>query len=296
MVSDDAMADETTPPVNVATRTPVRVGTAMTVVAIVTTVIEAIAVKAEAKAAFEQRAAVMVVAMVVALASVPHGAAAVAARVGRTRVVGSSKVLVGIRMGAPIRVSVQIKPRALMRLAGLIKVPDARIRAADSSPAVVEIRADEPIKVAVLNKAVAASKADALIKVAGSSKGVVAIKMDAPTKVAASTKAVAASAIAAAAANSRLGPIKATSIRAHGVISLPGLTKASFATTLATALRRERLDRTPMETGKAVIARIAAAAAVVDEDADEADAVVAAEAKAAIARGGRRADRPWTPA
>jgi hypothetical protein len=102
--------------------------------------------------------------------------------------------------------------------------------------------------------------------------------------------------IAVAAASSRLAPTRAvTSIKAHGVISLPRLTKASFGTTLATALRREPLDRTPMETVPVVIARIAVAAAnaVADEDADAADAAVVAEAKAAIARVARRADRPW---
>lgn len=299
MVSDNAMADETTP-VNGTTRTPVRVGTAMTVV-----VIEATAVKAasEAKAAFEQRFAVMVVVTVVALASVRHVAAAVGAKGGRTKVVGPRKALVEIRTGESIRVRVQIKPHALMYLAGSIRVLDAPIRAAGSTRTVVANKAVAPIRVAGSIRTVAASKAVAPITVADSSKRVAATQPDASIKVAGSSKVVAASAavasIAVAAASRRPAPIRAaTSIRAHGVIRLPGLTKASFGTTLATAPQREPLDRTPMETVRVVIARIAVAAAnaVVDEDADAADAAVAAEVKAAIAKVARRADRPWKAA
>ncbi len=63
---------------------------------------------------------------------------------------------------------------------------------------------------------------------------------------------------------------------------------------MATAPQRELLDWTPTETAQAVIARIVALAnAVADEDADAADAVVVAEAKAVIARVARRVDPPW---
>lgn len=284
MVSDDAMADETTP-VSVAKRTRVRVETATTVVAIATTVIEATAaVKAEVKAPFEQKVAVMVVVTVAALASARHVAAAVAAKAGRTRVAGPRKAPVETRTGdLPIRVRVQIKLHALMHPAGSIRMPDAPIRAADSSKLVAATRPDAPIRVAGSSKVVV-SKAVAPIKVAGSSKVV-------------ASKAVAA--IVVPAASSSHARIKAaTSIRAHGVINLPGLMKASFGTTLATALQMERPDRKPMETVPVAIARIAVAAAnaVADEDADAADAAVAAEAKAVIAKVARMADRPWTPA
>jgi len=54
----------------------------------------------------------------------------------------------------------------------------------------------------------------------------------------------------------------------------------------------EPLDRTPMEMVRVVIDRtVVAASAAADEDADAADVVVAAEAKAAIARVVRRAAR-----
>src|ERR1700738_1054788 len=93
-VSDDAMAGETTPVIVVA-RTLVRVGNATTIVAIVTTAIEAQVVKvaSEVKAPCGQKVAVTVVAPEAALASDLHAAAVVtdlAAKAGRTRVVGLS--------------------------------------------------------------------------------------------------------------------------------------------------------------------------------------------------------------
>ena len=226
-VSDVAMAGETTP-VTVAARTQVRVGTAMTVVAIVTIAIEAPVVKvaSEVKAEPDLKVAVTVVATEAALASVRHAVAIVmdhAVKAGRTRVVVTSKV----PTAAPIRVLGRIRLRA-------------QTRAAVSTAAAVVSKVPVPIRVAA-------------------------------------------------------------SIKAPGVISLrarinrPVLSraKARFETTLVTAQLREPPDRTPMEMVRAAIGRtVATASAVADGDVAAADAVVAAEAKAAIAKVARRAV-PW---
>ena len=100
MVSGDAMAAETTPPVIVVTRTRVPVGTTIVVTATTVTaaeiaVIVAVKVASEAKAACARKvaamAAVIVVAKVGVLASALRVAAVVtghAARAGRTQVAG----------------------------------------------------------------------------------------------------------------------------------------------------------------------------------------------------------------
>ena len=144
-VSDDAMAGETTR-VIVVTRTQVRVGNAMTIVAIVTTATEAQVVKVaiEVKAAFARKVAATVVATEAALASDPHAAAVVtdhAAKAGRTRVVGLSKAPTGVPTptGAPIRVSDRIRLRVLTRAAVSTEV-------AAASRAPVPIRVVAPIK------------------------------------------------------------------------------------------------------------------------------------------------------
>jgi hypothetical protein len=132
MVSDDAMAAETTPPVIAVTRIRVPVGT--TIVATATTVIAVIEVKdaSEAKAARERKvaamAAVIVDAKVGVLASAPRVAAVVtdhAARVGRTLVAGWSKALAQIRTGAPIRVLGRNRVSGLTPAAASIKAHGA---------------------------------------------------------------------------------------------------------------------------------------------------------------------------
>jgi hypothetical protein len=157
-VSDDAMADETTPVIVVA-RTQVRVGNATTIVAIVTTAIEAqvvqvvkvaseaqvLKVASEVKAAFERKVAVMVVATEAVLASDLHAAAVVTdhvAKAGRTRVVGLSKAPTGAPTptGAPIRVPGRIRLRVLTR-------------AAVSTEAAAASRAHVPIRVVASIKA-----------------------------------------------------------------------------------------------------------------------------------------------
>jgi hypothetical protein len=159
-VSDDAMADETTPVIVVA-RTQVRVGNATTIVAIVTTASEAqvvqvvkvaseaqvVKVASEVKAAFERKVAVTVVAMEAALASDLHAAAVVtdhAAKAGRTRVVGLSKA----PTGAPIRVPGRIRLRVLTRAAVSTEVAAAsrapvpiRVVASIKAPGVISLRA-----------------------------------------------------------------------------------------------------------------------------------------------------------
>jgi len=156
-VSDDAMAGETTPVIVVA-RTQVRVGTATTVVAIATTVIEALVVEAlvvrvasEVKVALERKVAVTVVAMEAALASAPHVVAIVtdhAARVGRTRVVGLSKA----PTDALIRVPGRIRLRVLMRAAVSTEAAVAS-RTAAASRVAASIRAPAVIRVAASIKA-----------------------------------------------------------------------------------------------------------------------------------------------
>lgn len=147
-VSDDAMADETTPVIVVA-RTQVRVGNATTIVAIVTTASEAQVVKvaSEVKAAFERKVAVTVVATEAALASDLHAAAVVtdhAAKAGRTRVVGLSKA----PTGAPIRVPGRIRLRVLTRAAVSTEAAAAnrapvriRVVASIKAPGVISLRA-----------------------------------------------------------------------------------------------------------------------------------------------------------
>jgi hypothetical protein len=115
-VSDDAMAGVTTP-VIAAALIQVRAGTATTIVAIVTTAIEALVVKvaSEVKPAVERKVAVTVVATEAALASARHVVAIVtdrAVKAGRTRAVGLSKA----QTGAPIKVvGRRIKVRVLTR-------------------------------------------------------------------------------------------------------------------------------------------------------------------------------------
>ena len=136
MVSDGAMAAETTPPVIAAMRTQVLVGTGTTIVVTATTVIGGIGLKvaSEAKAPCEQKvaamAAVIPVVKVGALASAPHVAAVVtdhAARAGRTQVAGWSKALAQIKTGAPIRVLGRIRvseptPAASIKAHGAISL------------------------------------------------------------------------------------------------------------------------------------------------------------------------------
>jgi hypothetical protein len=147
-VSDDAMADETTP-VNVVARTQVRVGNATTIVAIVTTAIEAqvLKVATEVKAAFERKVAVTVVATEAVLASDLHAVAVVtdhAAKGGRTRVVGLSKA----PTGAPIRVPGRIRLRVLTRAAVSTEAAAAnrapvriRVVASIKAPGAISLRA-----------------------------------------------------------------------------------------------------------------------------------------------------------
>jgi hypothetical protein len=154
-VSDDAMADETTPVIVVALGTQVRVGSATTIVAIVTTAIEAQVLKVaiEVKAAFERKVAVTVVATEAVLASDLHAAAVVtdhAAKAGRTRVVGLSKALTDAPTptGAPIRVPGRIRLRVLTRAAVSTEVAAAsrapvpiRVVASIKAPGVISLRA-----------------------------------------------------------------------------------------------------------------------------------------------------------
>ena len=150
-VSDDATAGETTRVIVVA-RTLVRVGNATTIVAIVTTAIEAQVVKvaSEVKAAFERKVAVTVVATEAALASDPHAAAIVtigtdhAAKAGRTRVVGSSKAPTGAPIRVPGRIRLLVLTRAAVSteaaVANRVPVP-IRVVASIKAPAAISLRA-----------------------------------------------------------------------------------------------------------------------------------------------------------
>ena len=132
MVSDDAMAAETTPPVIAVTRTRVPVGT--TIVATATTVIAVIGVTvaSEAKAARERKVAAMAAVIVVAKEDVPASAPRVAAvvtghaaRAGRTQLAGANKALAQIRTDVPIRVLGRNRVSVLTPAAASIKAHGA---------------------------------------------------------------------------------------------------------------------------------------------------------------------------